>query len=92
MLAFLRLAPAMNRQLVCVCNFSTDVRYGYRLALPHAGTYRTLLNTDDEHYGGSGAVKLDQIEAEAQPHHGQDFSVALDLPPIATMWFEVPAV
>jgi len=89
-LAFLRIAPATGRQLVCVCNFSLDVRHGYRLALPRAGQYRLLLNTDDEVYGGSGVVKLERIEAEAEALYGQDYSVPLDLPPLATLWFEVP--
>jgi len=89
-LAFLRIAPATGRQLVCVCNFSLDMRQSYRLALPRAGQYRTILNTDDEVYGGSGVVKLERIEAEAQALYGQDYSVALDLPPLATLWFEAP--
>ncbi|HEX8070713.1 MAG TPA: 1,4-alpha-glucan branching protein GlgB [Pyrinomonadaceae bacterium] len=85
-LAFMRHAPTAGRQLVCVCNFAPEVQRGYRLALPHAGTYRVLVNTDDEHFGGSGAVKLGELHAEAQSHHGQDHSAALDLPPLATIW------
>ncbi len=88
-LAFLRLAPDAKRQLVCVCNFSLSPQPGYRLALPHAGTYRVLLNTDDESYGGSGVIKLTQVEATAQPAHELAFSAVLDLPPLATMWLAV---
>ncbi|HEX8178766.1 MAG TPA: 1,4-alpha-glucan branching protein GlgB [Pyrinomonadaceae bacterium] len=90
-LAFLRLDPATGQQLVCVCNFSLDVRRAYRLALPRSGTYRALLNTDDERYGGSGTSPIAQLEAEAQALHELPHSVALDLPPLSTLWFEVPA-
>ncbi len=89
-LAFLRLAPVAGRQIICVCNFSLSVKQGYRLALPRAGAYRVLLNTDDESYGGSGVNKLTEVAAEAQPARELAYSVLLDLPPLATMWLAVP--
>ena len=90
-LAFLRIAPATGRQIICVCNFSLELRAGYRLALPRAGHYPLLLNTDAKVYNGSGAQAVGAIEAEAQPQNGLDHSAALDLPPLSTLWFEVPA-
>ncbi len=89
-LAFLRIAPHTGQQLICVCNFSLNVKAGYRLALPRAGGYRVLLNTDDESYGGSGVIKLAQVEAEAIQAREMAYSVTLDLPPLATMWLAVP--
>ncbi|HEX8853214.1 MAG TPA: alpha amylase C-terminal domain-containing protein, partial [Pyrinomonadaceae bacterium] len=89
--AFLRLAPSTGRQLLCVCSFSPLVREGYRVGLPRAGKYRPLLNTDDARYGGSGLIRCQPLDAEEQPFHGQPFSAQLDLPPLATVWFEVPS-
>jgi hypothetical protein len=34
--------------------------------------------------------KLAEITAETQPAHELDYSVALDLPPLAALWFAVP--
>jgi 1,4-alpha-glucan branching enzyme len=31
------------------------------------------------------------IKAEKVPAHGLDYSAEITLPPLATMWFEVPA-
>ncbi|HZH90327.1 MAG TPA: 1,4-alpha-glucan branching protein GlgB [Pyrinomonadaceae bacterium] len=88
--AFIRRAPAANRQIVCVCNFSNAARSSYRLALPRAGNYRVILNTDAALYGGSGSVELDSIEAEAAPLHLRPYSALIDLPPLSTIWLAVP--
>jgi 1,4-alpha-glucan branching enzyme len=90
-LAFLRIAPATGRQLVCVCNFSLELRAGYRLALPRAGHYQLLLNTDAEVYNGSGVQAVGAVEAEAQPWNELAHSALIDLPPLSTLWFAVPA-
>jgi len=90
--AFIRRAPASNRQLICVCNFSNVPRAGYRLALPRMGSYRVILNTDAAIYDGSGAAALESIEAEAAPLHLRPCSARLDLPPLSTIWLEAPRV
>jgi 1,4-alpha-glucan branching enzyme len=87
-LAYLRRSPTAGGQLICVCNFSPVAR-DYRLALPSAGTYRVVLNTDDESFGG-GASRLSAVEAEPQPHHARSYSAPVALPPLTTIWLEVP--
>jgi 1,4-alpha-glucan branching enzyme len=88
--AFIRHAPASKRRIVCVCNFSNVTRAGYRLALPSAGSYRVILNTDAVVYDGSGSVELDSIEAEDAPLHLRPYSALIDLPPLSTIWLSVP--
>jgi len=88
--AFIRNAPAARRQIVCVCNFSNVTRTGYRLALPQAGSYRVILNTDAAVYDGSGSVELASIEAEAVPLHLRPYSALIDLPPLSAIWLVVP--
>jgi len=89
-IAFIRNAPAAGRHIVCVCNFSTTLRKGYRLALPSTGNYRVILNTDAAVYDGSDSVQLDWIEAKAVPLHLRPSSALIDLPPLSTIWLEVP--
>jgi 1,4-alpha-glucan branching enzyme len=88
--AFLRIAPSSGRRIVCVGNFSPVVRYNYRVGLPHPGFYREILNTDSALYGGSDVGNQGGIRAEGTPWHGQPCSAALTLPPLSTVWFEVP--
>ncbi|HEY6418638.1 MAG TPA: 1,4-alpha-glucan branching protein GlgB [Candidatus Binataceae bacterium] len=90
-IAFMRSAPSAGRKLVCVCNFSPVMRSGYRVGVPVPGLYREMLNTDSEIYGGSNRGNEGAVMAQALPWHGLPHSIALTLPPLATLWFEVPA-
>ena len=73
--------------VVCVVNMTPVVREGYRIGVPEAGRYRVALDTDDAHYGGSGAGPS-VVEASDQSHHGRPCSLAMTLPPLATLILE----
>jgi 1,4-alpha-glucan branching enzyme len=45
-----------------------------------------VLNTDATVYGGSGVVNAGAIEAEDTAWHGQQWSTALELPPLGVVW------
>ena len=70
--------------VICVCNLTPIVRNGYRLAVPQAGNYRVLANTDSSHYGGS-EVGPASVTARAVEHLGKPHSLELSLPPLATL-------
>ena len=89
-LAFRRIQPSTGKEIICVGNLSPVVREGHRLGLPRAGTYKQLLNTDHEKYCGGGLGVVKSIKAEKVPAHGLEYSAAITLPPLATMWFDVP--
>jgi 1,4-alpha-glucan branching enzyme len=91
-IAFRRISPSTGKEVICVGNFSPVVREGHRLALPRAGTYKQLLNTDQEKYCGGGFGVVKSIKAEKVPEHGLDYSAVITLPPLATMWFEAPSL
>ena len=90
-LAFRRIAPSNGNEIIFIGNFSPLVREGHRLGLPRKGTYKQILNTDHEKYCGGGFGVVKTIKAEKIPWHGFDYSAAITLPPLATMWFEAPA-
>jgi 1,4-alpha-glucan branching enzyme len=83
-------SPSTGRELICVGNFAPVLRENHRLGLPRAGTYRLIVNTDAEDYGGSGVKMPKSIKAEEQPIHGQPYSAVVTLPPLATLWLEAP--
>jgi 1,4-alpha-glucan branching enzyme len=87
--SFIRRSPATGKELICVCNFSPVPRDGHRLGLPKAGKYSLLINTDAEVYAGEGN-EVETLVAEDIPIHGQQYSAIVPLPPLATLWFEVP--
>ncbi|MCW3845182.1 alpha amylase C-terminal domain-containing protein, partial [Micromonospora yasonensis] len=83
--SFIRIAPD-GATLVCIANFSALPLEGYRIGLPAAGTWTEVLNTDAQHYGGSGVGNLGAVQAENVPWHGMVASVALRVPPLGVLW------
>jgi 1,4-alpha-glucan branching enzyme len=69
---------------VVVCNFTPLPRAGYRLGVPSAGQWRTLINTDDAVYGGSG-IGNDALATQALAVHGHAHSLELHLPPLSCL-------
>ncbi len=56
------------------------------MGLPATGTWREVVNTDAEVYGGSGVGNLGRVEATAEPMHGQPASAVLQVPPAGVLW------
>ena len=86
-LSFLRFGDD-GSVLACVFNFSGSEHSQYRLGLPHAGTWREVLNTDSDVYNGSGIGNFGAVEAVDEPWHGRPASAQMVLPPLAALWFE----
>ena len=55
-----------------------------------AGTYKEVLNSDDAAFGGSGAVHNKPVRTHKKPMHGFEQSITITLPPMSTLYFEVP--
>ncbi|HZT88046.1 MAG TPA: 1,4-alpha-glucan branching protein GlgB [Stellaceae bacterium] len=83
--AFLRLSGGNTPPILAVSNFTPVPRSLYRLGVPGTGTWRALLNTDAGCYGGSDFPTAGAAVAEPEARHGQPASLALDLPPLATL-------
>ena len=83
--SFIRYARNRENFLVVVCNFTPVVRYDYRIGVPRAASYRELINTDLETYGGSGVRNPERIALSDDAWHNQECSVALTLPPLAAL-------
>ncbi|MCX2714331.1 1,4-alpha-glucan branching protein GlgB [Mycolicibacterium sp. J2] len=86
-LSFLRFGDD-GSVLACVFNFSGAEHAQYRLGLPHAGTWREVLNTDATIYNGAGLGNFGAVEATAEPWHGRPASAVMSLPPLGALWFE----
>ena len=89
-LAFLR-HPRNGPPVLVVCNFTPVVRSNYAVGVPHGGVWRELLNSDASHYGGSGVGNLGGVDAAPISAHGRFHSLALTLPPLATLFLKPEA-
>ncbi len=83
--SFERRAKDDNDRVVMVCNFTAVPRHDYRVGVPTDGYWAELLNTDAARYGGSNLGNDGGVWAQAEPTHGQPYSLVLTLPPLAAL-------
>ena len=84
-LAYLR-HDSQGGTVAVVINFAGVPHEGYRLALPHGGSWLEALNTDARDYGGSGVGNMGAVQADATPHLGRPFSAVLTIPPLSGLY------
>ncbi|MEJ5347297.1 MAG: 1,4-alpha-glucan branching protein GlgB [Desulfosoma sp.] len=87
-LVFLRRGKKGEDLVVCAMNFTPVPRYPYRIGVPFGGFWQEVLNSDAVIYGGSGQGNLGGVVAEASPYHGRPFSLSINLPPLAAVFFK----
>jgi 1,4-alpha-glucan branching enzyme len=82
--------PDSSDALLVVFNFTPEVRHDYRVGVPNAGTWRAILNTDDNQFGGSNVAATGKEGAVASPTpmHGLKHSIAISVPPLACVVFK----
>jgi 1,4-alpha-glucan branching enzyme len=83
--AFLR-RGADGTQLVGVWNFSGVPVDGYRLALPSAGRWVEVLNTDADVFGGAGGGNAGGVDALDHGHFGRPASALMTIPAFSAIW------
>ena len=87
-IAFLRRDVKGNMILV-VCNFNPVLREGYEMGVPVSGSYKEILSSDEARFGGSGFHNR-AARSKKGEMHGFDQHITLTLPPLSTLYFQVP--
>lgn len=87
-LALMRRGNNEEDVIIIGCNFTPVPRHDYRVGAPKAGFWREILNSDAEHYGGSGQGNMGGVEASPLPFHGLPFSLTLTLPPLGLVFLK----
>ncbi len=86
-IAFRRIAKNGD-EVICVCNFQPVRHEVYDIGVPYYADYVEVFNSDDEKYGGTG-VKNGKLTAKEVPLHNEQYSITLDLPPMACLFFTI---
>jgi 1,4-alpha-glucan branching enzyme len=86
-LTFLRRGPDDGEFAIVACNFTPVVRENMRIGVPSPGFYRERLNTDSSFYQGSNVGNGGGLQAEPIVWNGRPYSIAVTLPPLATVFF-----
>jgi 1,4-alpha-glucan branching enzyme len=87
LLSFLRWDAGRRRPVLVACNFTPVTRRNLRCGVPLPGRWRELVNSDSQHYGGSGQGNLGGLEAAPFPAQGHYHSLQITLPPLACVLF-----
>lgn len=82
--AFIRKSQDPEDFIVCAYNFTPVERQNYRLGVPYPGTYRVLLNSEMQEFGGNWEYQQETYTAEQMPHQGFDYSLSVVLPSLST--------
>jgi 1,4-alpha-glucan branching enzyme len=85
-LSFLRKGRAERDVVVVVCNFTPVPRDNYRIGVPFGGRWVERLNSDAQHYGGSGKGNFGGVEAAPLGSHGRTHSLYLTVPPLGVLY------
>ena len=85
--AYARFGAEGDAPVVVVMNLTPVERSAYRVGFPEAGTWREVLNSDADVYGGGGRGNLGKAVTEPRSWMGQDQSAELVLPPLSTLVF-----
>ena len=85
--SFIRKSSDGKKCLVCVLNFTPVARPEYRVGVPQAGSYRLVLNSDEERFGGAGAAHPKRFTAKQGEWDGQPYSIGYPLPAYGAVVF-----
>ncbi|PHS69759.1 MAG: 1,4-alpha-glucan branching enzyme [Methylophaga sp.] len=69
--------------VINIFNFTPVPREPYRIGVPDMGSYKILINSDVDMYGGSNVGNTTNIDAEQIPWSNKPYSIELTLPPLA---------
>ncbi|MBQ7654560.1 MAG: alpha amylase C-terminal domain-containing protein, partial [Clostridia bacterium] len=81
-----------GKEIVVICNFTSVFRSDYKIGVARNGTYKVLLNTDDEQFGGAGTGTKEKVKSVKQPMHNCDYSISLDLPGNSVLYLTAPQI
>ena len=87
-LSFLRRAKDQGDFIVVVANFTPVQREIYRVGVPEPGSYREIMNTDAEKYGGTNVGNLGGVHAEAIPWNSKPYSIQVRMPALGVIYFK----
>lgn len=84
-LAYVRSGREGDALVVAIVNLTPQPRNGLRVAMPEAGTWHELLNSDAGAYGGSGVGNLGRVQATPHALGGWPASALVTVPPLGTV-------
>lgn len=85
--SFVRRGKDKKNNLLFVCNFTPMARPEYRVGVPERKTYKLILSSDEERFGGSGETRPQTYKAENIACDNKDYSIPYPLAPYGVAVF-----
>jgi 1,4-alpha-glucan branching enzyme len=86
LLSFVRFDRPHADAVLCAFNTTPLPRENVRLGVPQPGRWDEVMNTDSEHYGGSGTGNLGGMDSTPVPAQGRYHSLNLTVPPLGAVF------
>lgn len=89
--AFVRRGRTAKKQLMIVTNFTPVERDEYHVKVPCKGTFREILNSDEERFGGQGRCNEKAMKAVLVPKKREapaHYEICMKVPPLAAVVLE----
>ncbi len=86
--SFVRKSKDGKNNLLFVCNFTPMERADYRVGVPKKKTYKLVLDSDSEEFGGTGKKKPESYKAVKAECDGKPFSFDYPLAPYGVAVFK----
>lgn len=87
-ISYIRKSENEKQQIIVICNFTPVPRDNYRIGVPGPGEYELILNSDQKAFGGSDYETSARVKAKKKNSHGFDYSLDINLPPLAGLYFK----
>ena len=85
--SFIRKSKDGKNQLLFVCSFTPVARPDYRVGVPAKKTYKLILDSDSEEFGGCGRQRPQSYKAVEAECDGRPYSIAYPLEPYGVAVF-----
>ena len=79
--SFIRKGSGLDDFLIVICNFGEKPYENYRIGIPKEGSYREILNSDAEIYGGANNHNKKVLKTISTPFHGKPYQLEMTIPP-----------
>lgn len=86
--SYIRKGRSKAENLLIVCNFTPSTYFDYKTAVPFAGVWQEIMNSDREEYGGSGVTNPEPISSVPEEILGKENSLSFKLAPLAVHIFK----
>ena len=79
--SFIRKSKDGKNNLIFILNMTPMEIKDYSVGVPKKGKYKLILNSDEERFGGNGAVLPAELKSKEYECDGKDHMILFDLPP-----------